>query len=252
MELSSLIGKEILTPTGDKLGYAKSAYVSRDYKRLSSLVCIDEDEEEFYLPARAVLASDDVIIAGKGRLSAPTGTPCPIGVPAYSEKGENLGAVGDLLVGDGDPVYVIVKDGIRTSYAADCVVNGKTIIVYPEGKPRRTAPKKAQPAAEQTEREAPPATPQAVAEQTQPALRETAEQPAPQETTEQTPPAPASAFDALNRCNLLGRRVKKSVYDENGAPIAVKDERITPEILSCARRHNRLLQLTVNTLTNIY
>lgn len=238
MELSSLIGKEILTPTGDKLGYAKSAFVSRDYKRLSSLVCIDEDEEEFYLPARAVLASDDVIIAGKGRLPAPTGLPCPIGTPAYSEKGEHFGVVGDLLVGDGDPVYVIVKDGIRTSYAADCVVTGKTMIIYPEGKPKRSAPKKrTKPAPEN-------AAPQVVTP------------PEPAAPVMPAAPAPVkesvNAFDALNRCNLLGRRVKKSVYDENGSPIALADERITPEILSCARRHNKLLQLTVNTLTNIY
>ena len=244
MELSSLIGKEILTPTGDKLGYAKSAFVSRDYKRLSSLVCIDEDEEEFYLPARAVLASDDVIIAGKARLAAPTSLPCPIGTPAYSEKGEHFGVVGDLLVGDGDPVYVIVKDGIRTSYAADCVVTGKTMIVYPDGKPKRTVPKKTAKNAKLAPRNPAQASEKQEAKP-KPAAPATS---APTAATKEN----ANAFDALNRCNLLGRRVKKSVYDENGSPIALANERITPEILSCARRHNKLLQLTVNTLTNIY
>ena len=56
----------------------------------------------------------------------------------------------------------------------------------------------------------------------------------------------------INRTNLLGRRVKKSVYDETGAPIALAGERITPETITKARRKNKLLALTVNTLTNLY
>ena len=55
-----------------------------------------------------------------------------------------------------------------------------------------------------------------------------------------------------DRTNLLGRRVKRSVYDEHGAPIATAGERVTPEMIAAARRKNRLLALTVNTLTNLY
>ena len=56
----------------------------------------------------------------------------------------------------------------------------------------------------------------------------------------------------LDRTNLLGRRVKRSVYDEHGEPVALAGERITPEVIARARRGNRLLALTVNTLTNLY
>lgn len=63
--------------------------------------------------------------------------------------------------------------------------------------------------------------------------------------------APAGSF-RIDRTNLLGRRVKRSVYDETGAPIAVAGERVTPETIALARRKNRLLALTVNTLTNLY
>lgn len=56
----------------------------------------------------------------------------------------------------------------------------------------------------------------------------------------------------IDRTNLLGRRVKRSVYDETGTPIAVAGERITPQTIALARRKNRLLALTVNTLTNLY
>lgn len=219
MELSTLIGKQILTAAGENLGYTKNAYLTRDGTKLSSLVCIDGDEEEFFLPARTILAADDVIIAGKARLSAPTGVPCPIGIAAYSARGELLGAVTDLLLGDGAaPVYVIVKDGIRTTYAADCVAAGETLIVYPEGKPKKTAP---------------------------PRRRET-------QKKEQKPAPPPPEENASYRCNLLGRCLKKTVYDGYGYPIAVAGERITAGIIARARKNNRLLQLTVNTLTNIY
>src|SRR5699024_3841236 len=36
----------------------------------------------------------------------------------------------------------------------------------------------------------------------------------------------------LNRTNLLGKRLKKSVFDDQGKPIALAGERITPEILA--------------------
>ena len=55
----------------------------------------------------------------------------------------------------------------------------------------------------------------------------------------------------LDRLNLLGRQVKIAVRDKNGEVIALSGQRITPEILSLARKNNLLLRLTVNTLTNI-
>ena len=56
-------------------------------------------------------------------------------------------------------------------------------------------------------------------------------------------------FQLLNHTNLLGRKVKKSVYDDYGIAIALAGERITPAVLARARRAGRLLALAVNTLT---
>lgn len=55
-----------------------------------------------------------------------------------------------------------------------------------------------------------------------------------------------SVFD---RFDLLGRYVRKSVYDDRGALLICEGELITPKIIRTAREHNRLLQLTVDTLT---
>ena len=61
----------------------------------------------------------------------------------------------------------------------------------------------------------------------------------------------ANSATGVDRLNLLGRQVKITVRDRNGEPIALSGEKITPEILSVARKNNLLLRLTVNTLTNI-
>lgn len=56
----------------------------------------------------------------------------------------------------------------------------------------------------------------------------------------------------VNRFNLLGKQVKRPVYNNQGFPIIAAGQVITAEILNHARRNNRLLELTVNTLTNIW
>lgn len=239
MELSSLIGKQILSPSGEILGYVKNAFLTQGFKKVSSLICIDGDEEEFYLSSRALISVGDVILAGRARLQAPTGTPCPIGVAVFSHLGTYLGTVGDLLLGDSDPVYIVVKDGVRTSYAAENVSCGETVIVYPDKKSKTAATRSknaksrsASAPAKQPKKEPVKAEPLQIAE--------------PIAATE------SEAQETGYRCNLLGRIVKKSLYDRYGLPIAIAGERITAATISAARKNNLLLRLTVNTLTNLY
>ena len=237
MQLSSLIGKQILSPAGEVLGYVKGAYLGKNFLKLSALVCIDGDEEEFYLPARAILAAEDAVIAGKARLEKPTGAPCPVGKTAYTEKGEYLGLVTDFLYGEEGvtPVLIASKDGVRTPLPVDLTTVGETVILRDAAsiKPARVRAAK-KPAAEKAPK-APPKEP----------VKETPPPPAPKQPTE------TAQVINFNRWNLLGRTLKKTVYDSFGVPIALAGEKITPEILRRARRSNRLLQLTVNTLTNI-
>lgn len=252
MELSKLIGKQILSPTGDLLGYALTAYLSYDNMKLSSLVCADEEEEKFYLPARTLLAVDDAIIAGRARISAPSGFPCPIGMSAYSSRGEFLGRVCDYLFGDELlPVFVFMKEGVRTTAPADCVTVGESLIVYPdaESKPHATRKKRCvtvKKAPDQTK--APQTETNAEGESAEPEPDPDA--PAESAATEEAETAidENSAF----RLNLLGKMVKRNVYDAQGSPIAMAGEFVTPALLLRARKHNRLLQLTVNTLTKIW
>ncbi len=260
MQLSSLIGKKIISPSGEQLGYVTGAYLSRDLRSLAALAAADGEEEEFFLPARAVSSCSDAIIAAKSRVSVVCGVPAPIGVHAFSEKGADLGVVGDWLFGDCEPVFILVKDGVRTGYAADSVVSEENVIVYLSGE--RPAPKRRakrptkKPSTENEGGMSEPLPAESTSE---------APSPASPSAAEETPKGPASPPPAplqtaqrggvqyeLGGRNLLGKRVVRSVYDAQGEIVALAGDRITPEILSRARKKGRLLALTVNTLTNVY
>ena len=82
MEVSTLIGTEIFSPTGEKLGYVKTVYLSKDRKKITCLLCVDEADkeeadDEFVMPFRAVLSVKDVVIAKKSRISKTVGAPAP-------------------------------------------------------------------------------------------------------------------------------------------------------------------------------
>ena len=91
MELSLLPGKPVRSPSGETLGYVKCAYVCKNLKDLSSLVCVDESEEEFVLPARGLVFSEEAVTAGTARLKAPSGIPCPVGMAVFNRAGRLLG-----------------------------------------------------------------------------------------------------------------------------------------------------------------
>lgn len=266
MQLSSLIGKSILSPSGEQLGYVTGAYLTRDMKALSSLAAADAEEEEFYLPARAIRSNGDALIANKLYLPAPAGVPAPIGAQVFTEKGEELGVVGDWLFGDCEPVIVVVKDGVRTGYPADTAAFEKSVIVYTEGsrpaKRRAKSVRKKDPVSTENDVSMSENQPQSEEEPASmpetPAFSEETEKDAPMsenhvptEAQESGKTPAAVKYDAGGR-NLLGRRVVRSVFDAYGNPVALAGERITPEIISQARRKGKLLSLTVNTISNIY
>ena len=247
MEVSTMIGTEVFSPAGEKLGYVKTVYLSKDRKKITCLLCVDEGEkeeetdDEFVMPFRAVLSVKDVVIAKKARISKTVGNPAPVGVSVYSDTGEALGTLCEILVGDGGPVYIVTKNGVRTSYPDDMVTIGEALMISPNGKKAKASVKKTTgrevPVKEASVKEKPAA---------EPPVKAYAE-----ESKDFSTVVNAPGFSGLDRLNLLGRQVKIAVRDKNGDTIAESGEKITPEILSNARRNNLLLRLTVNTLTNL-
>ena len=266
MQLSTLIGKPVLTRAGDRLGYVTAALLTRDMKKISSLLCANDDEEEFCIPARAILSAADAVIAGGARLKAPTGIASPIGKPAYTHTGEALGTLTDVELGD-EPALLIASGATTLRCAAACATIGETVIVYPSAAERRPVSARRSHAPKKTEntrtmsaqRRSEPTMPAEQRPKSAPDGHAMPKQP-PAGGGVQSPPSMPEARPSkthaegfrIDRTNLLGRRVKRSVYDETGTPIAVAGERITPQTIALARRKNRLLALTVNTLTNLY
>ena len=235
MEVSTMIGAEIFSLAGEKLGYVKAVYLSKDRKKITCLLCVDEDDEdEFVMPFRAVLSVGDVVIAKKARIAKTTGSPAPVGINAYSSAGEALGTLCEILVGDGGPVYIVTKNGVRTSYPEGTVVIGEALMISAGGTAQKESVKRP---SKRTHKES---------------VKEVKEEVALSTLSVQDDFAPiVNAGGGIDRLNLLGRQVKITVLNANGDAIALRGQRITPEILSLARRNNLLLRLTVNTLTNL-
>lgn len=256
MQISSLIGKPVLSPSGEAYGYITDVRLSRNFQKIACLVIADSEEEETYLPMQTVRAVADAVIAGKARLSEPAGVPSPIGKRAYTLKGEELGFVSDVTLGD-DPYFMISKGNTTDMVPISLVSVMESVIVYESEEERalmkKTVRTKAT-GATQSPRER---------SQTKRAKREVPHRPGEEPAVDlpdvlpplkepdpaapvTEPPAPKGLYD---RTNLLGRYVKRPVYDNAGAPIALEGERITPALLSNARRAGKLLALAVNTLT---
>lgn len=218
MQISAFIGKPVLTRTGEHLGYVTAVRFARDFSRVSCLVCADGEEEEFFLPARAILSAGDAVFAGGQRFASAAGVESPVGRAAYLSTGEALGTVADL---ETEPPSLIVRGArgdVRIPVAQAAV--GESVVVYASEKQRRAAGTSARPAKRSPVKISP------------------------------SVPAAEQAAVRLGGADLLGRTVKRNVFDDGGNPVARAGERITAETLRRARLKNRLLTLAVNTLTD--
>ena len=106
---------------------------------------------------------------------------------------------------------------------------GETVILYPSEKERRAAGSPTGRNTPERQKRASAATKKTPAKECAPAADES---------------------ERLCRTDLLGRTVRRSVFDDFGRPIAKAGEKVTAEMIGRARRSNRLLTLSMNTLTN--
>lgn len=234
MQISTLISKPVLSPSGAAYGYITDVRLTRDYAKISCLVCADEEEEEFYLPMRTVLSVSDAVIAGKARLSSPTGIPSPVGKTAYSFTGELLGTVSDVILEEDEETKLVVGGRDLALPISHASVH-ETVIVYPDAAKKNAAAKQGNSSSK----------PKRETSKTREIQKEESKN-ADAATANVAPPA----VQMMGRTNLLGRYLRRSVYDGKGTLIAMQGERITPAVLQSARRAGKLLELTVNTLTN--
>lgn len=236
MELSTLIGKPVLSPSGETLGYVKCAYVAKNMNALSSLVCVDGEEEEFYLPARAVLSAEDAVIAGSARLKEPSGVNFPLGAPVYTNRGEYLGKAAELTICADGAALCITKYGQATDVSANRLIFQDAVIVYPERAQRRASLRRSN---RENKAEPQPISPEVATADRSGEERNDADPCEPCEQSAQSPYAN----------NLLGKRLKRALIGSDGEELIGKGEPITPAAIRLAAQNNRLLELSANTFT---
>ena len=139
--------------------------------------------------------------------------PSPIGLPAYTETGENLGVVEDVIVGEGKSVENVIISSVAYSRKLVGRVSETLLIMLSEEKvrlPKRSKPKSTSP--EKSE--------------------------------------PRNSHEPLRIIGdygfLLGRKLRECVYNQRGELIGAKNALITKNVVETARKYGKLIELTQN------
>lgn len=221
--LSETIGKPVVLISGEVAGYVIGARLSKKLDAVRALVCADEDEEEFTLPAASIRASGDggVMIRGLGGKLPKETVPAPVGMRVLSEQGDLLGIVQDFVCEGKAVKSVLLSSGEtcppeKIHGVGECLILGGAPKKYAAKKP--SAPLSGTPERETTGKS--------------------------EETCEKEVAASAQAGSNL----LTGKRVPRDISDVRGNVIIRKGSVITPEVLKNAIFHNKLFELTVTVL----
>lgn len=135
MFLTDFIGKKVFSYEGKLLGYTRCACFSENLKKVTALLCSDDEEEDFTVPFSSKKIGDAVILPKKNSraATAPFGVPfSPLARQVYSEVGAFLGVVSDMLLEKSTPTYLIV--GEKRYSVADVTAFGDCILLRLRGK----------------------------------------------------------------------------------------------------------------------
>lgn len=100
MYLTDLIGQEI-TADNTAIGYSYAVCFSHGCKKVTALLCADEEEEDFFLPLSPDAFKGGKLVMPRSRKSKNTGTVySPFSRPIYRSDGVFLGFVTDMVLSD--------------------------------------------------------------------------------------------------------------------------------------------------------
>lgn len=117
--VSELIGKPLLTKSGEYLGCVKSVQTDARYGRIRNFACFDRDEEDFLLPASAIaqFGQDALVVQYAARRACKNCVPLPLKCKTYSQSGDELGAIDDFLRSGTELTGVVLSNGQRTPWS---------------------------------------------------------------------------------------------------------------------------------------
>ena len=97
--VSGLIGKPLLTRSGEYLGCVTNVQTDARFARIRNFVCFDREEEDFLLPASAIAeyGQDALVVRGTARNACRNCRDLPLKCKVYSQTGDALGAIDDFL-----------------------------------------------------------------------------------------------------------------------------------------------------------
>lgn len=218
--VSELIGKPLLTKSGEYLGCVKSVQTDARYGRIRNFACFDRDEEDFLLPASAIaqFGQDALVVQYASRRACKNCVPLPLKCKTYSQSGNELGAIDDFLRSGTELTGVVLSNG--QAYPLERLVKVTDVAVLDLSDP--FVPPKTRKAPAQ--KSAPPAKARA---------RECAEAALPDaETDEKAHTAPAAPYEEVASLRETAAAVaKESAQRKEGAapPDAVAETEAPPD-----------------------
>lgn len=204
--VSELIGKPLLTKSGEYLGCVKSVQTDARYGRIRNFACFDRDEEDFLLPASAIaqFGQDALVVQYASRRACKNCVPLPLKCKTYSQSGDELGAIDDFLRSGTELTGVVLSNG--QAYPLERLVKVTDVAVLDLSDPfvppkTRKAPaqKSAPPAKERARECAAAALPDA-------------------ETDEKAHTAPAAPYEEAAALRVTAAAVADGEREEGAAP----------------------------------
>lgn len=211
MFLKDFIGKKIISHDGKIIGYSRSPLFSSGFKKVTALLCANEEEEDFVLPLTQQQIAGDVLLISARKSSKISGMPySPFLKSVYSTKGTYLGRVSDVRIENLNVFSILTEDkeyeSSRIKAFGDCILINTSA---PAARIKKS------------------------------------------ETTSVKQKDPCKKINAAPRpAVLLGKVIKQDVKQDDGQTVLfAKGTTVTPQILKEAALQNKLLDLTVKTLS---
>ena len=236
--LSDFIAKRVLNlSSGQVEGTIKNACFDANFKKVENFKMFDDEDEEYLLNVKKICAvgQDAVVIKNREAIVlAINEAECrdfsTMNMQVYSADGEDIGRVSDLELTDNYRLNSLVIGDKKIS--PDNIISlGKVIVTKGENSIKTLSKSRTNPFKNSVD---PTHKVTILAPQIEDEIK--------------TPSTPARAVASPNF--LLGRRAVKTIYGVNNEIIIKKESPITALTLESAKRHGKLVELTVFSRSN--
>lgn len=243
-KISELIGKQAITLLdASRQGIVLGVCFDKAIKKLKGFFLLSEDDENIFFVEYKYFSSffgDAVVIRSDLDLcpeSEAKGISSPMNLPAYNQGGNFLGYIRDINMQENNVISFVTEKqeipaGTLLSYSQSLIIFNDTESPIKIRRPVKKPKEIAEEVEVVEEKPLPPPT-RAVAP-----LKVTSER---QEQTKTS--------GEMSRYNfLLGKRLKRSIYSNDGRLIARENELVTERIIRHAKENGKLVAIALHSL----